>query len=124
MKVFRNGVLIWDELTDPYGMQELMAGWYPDADPSEFSLDLVEVQAFKVDEICKHADHYFDRTEGSFEGIMVVRSKLAGLTLSPEDAALDKKMVDIRARRDDFVRQAKAATEWRACLDVKWTDPV
>ena len=124
MKVYRNGVLIWDELTDPYGMPELMAGWYPESNPSEFSLDLLEVRAFKVEEIRREANAWFDRTEGSFAGIMVVRAKIAGVSLTVEDAALDKKMVDNKVRRDNLAKQAKNANDWRVCLwDIKWTDP-
>ena len=123
MKVFRNGVLIWDELTDPYGMTELMAGWYPESDPSEFSLDLAEVKAFKVPEIRRAADDYWDRTDGDFEGLSVLRSMALSLPLSPEDRAVDERMSAVESRRDGLVEQVKAAADWRARLDVKWADP-
>ena len=124
MKVFRNGVLVFDELANPYEMEALMMGWYPDASPSEFSLDLLEVRAFKVEEIRREANAWFDRTEGSFAGIMAVHDRILGVALSVEDAALLKKMVEQKARRNNVIKQAKAATDWRVCLwDVKWTDP-
>lgn len=96
----------------------------PSLNRSLFTIDLVEIKAFKEIEYRNNADEWYRKNVRSFEGAVIALKRAANTALNTAEASTrDKMLANYTALTTAITNLRASNAGWRTIMDTPWTPP-